>query len=813
MASKVPGEYVYEGFLQRGFSPVQAAVLTGNFQQESSFDPRAFNPKENAFGAMQWRLDRLTGLQNYAQTTGRAPDDIDAQMDWVVQEMQGPEAKNAAAFLTATDPAQANAALKRYIRYAHGSENARLQNAMSYIAPKQEGGNMLMAQAAPTGGNRFVNPAFPNAQMPDLTGQGAQQPMPAPMPMPAPLNPQAPLQPPVERASAGGGMSDDDLLRMFLPQGQPATVTQASQPGAAPQDTGQPGRPMSDDDLLRMFLPAEGAPQQQAKAGYEPSMVPWLDPINAFVGSAVEAIPIVGKPLSEFGNQVDAAFARMIEGKPITAEDRAAISQAENEQFPLAAGAGQVVGTVAPIMALGATGLGGRLLGTTGNMLTQAGVGGLSSSAIMGADTLVRGGTPEEAGKNALLAGALGAAAPVAMGAIGAGANKLMAGTSEEVARLAQLARDKFKIPVGPGQMSENQLMKFADSVVNKIPFSGGTVSNAQQQTAFNKAVASTFGETSDKITPEVMNRAKSRLGTVFESVAERTPTVMADEAFDSAMLRAVEVAEQSLTEQQLRPIMRQFDNIIGKFQQGNGQVTGKTYQELTKKGTPLDVAINSSDPGVRNVARQFRSALDEALERSAPADVVADLRKARSQWRAMKTVEDLAEKSTTGDVSPALLMGAVRGSYGDMAYGGGGDLADLARIGQQFLKAPPSSGTAERTLIQNLLVGGGTGTGAVGLAMNPHLAPAAIAGGAAALGAGRALGAALRSDALANKLINNSLGVRAPTNVATPTNLLTRAVPPAFMLPEGPGGNRGPLRITVEGASPVRPGQAPGTR
>ena len=41
------------------------------------------------------------------------------------------------------------------------------------------------------------------------------------------------------------------------------------------------------------------------------------------------------------------------------------------------------------------------------------------------------------------------------------------------------------------------------------------------------------------------------------------------------------------------------------------------------------------------------------------------------------------------------------------MARGVGGDLGELARIGQRFLKEPASSGTAERGLVYGLAGGG----------------------------------------------------------------------------------------------------------
>ena len=74
----------------------------------------------------------------------------------------------------------------------------------------------------------------------------------------------------------------------------------------------------------------------------------------------------------------------------------------------------------------------------------------------------------------------------------------------------------------------------------------------------------------------------------------------------------------------------------------------------MTRKGAPLDRLMNSADSNIRFYAGQLRDSLDEALERAAPADVVDSLRKARAEYKALKTIEPLAAKSTTGDIAPS---------------------------------------------------------------------------------------------------------------------------------------------------------------
>jgi hypothetical protein len=513
----------------------------------------------------------------------------------------------------------------------------------------------------------------------------------------------------------------------------------------------------------------------------------------------MDAMPIVGPAWLDLAEKARSA----VQGMPldVVKEETAAAREAN----PLTSNVAGVAGTVLPLVAGGATTLGGRLLGVTGTLPAQIGMGAASNALISGADTLARGGDFAQAGQNALIGGAVGGAFPVAGAAVGRLGNALLGRTSPEVAQLAETAINQYDIPVGPGQITESPMVKFADSVVNKMPFSGGTVSNAQQSAAFNRAVSNTFGENAERITPDVMARARTRLGNVFEDVAARTPSIAEDQVFDQAMMDAVTNAQLNLTDQQMGPITRQFDNIIGKFQQGNGAITGDVYQELTKKGTPLDVALHSADPGIRAFARQAREALDDVFERSAAPDALGDLRAARAQWKAMKTIEDLVEKSPAGDISPALLMGAVRSSYDNMAYGAGGDLAELARIGQQFLKAPPSSGTAERLAVMNMLTKvGGAGGLAATAAMNPGSIPMMAAVGvpaaAAYLAAARGGGALMRSPALANRLIANSLGAVANPATMTGGNLLLRGASGATALENA----RRPVEITVNGGNPL---------
>jgi hypothetical protein len=539
-------------------------------------------------------------------------------------------------------------------------------------------------------------------------------------------------------------------------------------------------------------------------------------PVAGFVNNVgrqvATGVPIIGGALNRADAATNALIAPVI--NPLLSKDNQlqgdtfaqryqnslAIQNGQDQQFqsdhPVISTGAQIAGGVGALGGVANAVPGaGRLLGMSGNLLARSRYGLASGVALGGADAAVRSdGDPNAIVSGAELGGLLGAGLPVAGKAIGAGVNKLIGGTiPERVAQLAQLARDKYGIPIGPGQLSTNPTIKFLDSVVNRLPMSGGAAAKEAQQQAFNSAVAKSFGETAKEVTPEVIDAAKGRIGKVFDSVAERTPAIKADGQFSQDLKGIIGDAGQTLQESEFAPLRKQMLEIVGKFKSGGNSIDGDVYQSLTRRGAPLDRLEQSKDPNVAYYAGKIRDAIDGTLERSAPADALQDLRTARSQWRAMKTIEPLAAKSTTGDISPALLMGQASKSYGVSSYGKGSDLVDLARIGQQFLKEAPSSGSAERIRLHNALLGGGIGgagsLGVAGLALNPSAIPMAALAAGGGLLAGKGAGMLLRSPAIANRMIQSGLGEAG-------ANYLLRSVPQGIAVPQV--NQRRPLELTA---------------
>lgn len=351
-------------------------------------------------------------------------------------------------------------------------------------------------------------------------------------------------------------------------------------------------------------------------------------------------------------------------------------------------------------------------------------------------------GTPEEVAqqtaKGVAAGGALGAALPVVGGALMAQAGRIPEGVRDLALRAEELG-----IKISPSQLTDSKFVKFLESTLDRIPLVYKPAEKQLEQ--FTQAVSRTFGENSPAITQDVMLSAKKRIGGMFDSVLEKTPQIKTDADFFTKLQNVETEAAQVLGEN-LAPIQRQIKTVMEKA--ADGVMDTKAYRALTSKGSPLDRAASSSDPNVSYYARQLRDVLDDALERSAPADVLETLRTARQQYKNMKTIEDLAEKAdASGLISPALLRERVRQSYDNFAYTGAGDLGDLARIGQQFLKQPPSSGTAERMMIGGGLLGGGAALA------NPSL----MIPGAAATG-GLIAGGNLARAAINSQMYRNAL-------------------------------------------------------
>jgi hypothetical protein len=140
---------VIQGLRARGLDAEHAAILAGNIQQESDFDPTLPNVAEGGIGLIQWRLDRRRALQEFAKRKGTAETDRDTQLDFLMSELNSPAG---AEFKSATSLTGMNSALHHFIRYGDRTEPTRLAYGRRLLPlAEQSGPGSLLAAAGKSG--------------------------------------------------------------------------------------------------------------------------------------------------------------------------------------------------------------------------------------------------------------------------------------------------------------------------------------------------------------------------------------------------------------------------------------------------------------------------------------------------------------------------------------------------------------------------------------------------------------------------------------------------------------------------------------
>lgn len=330
-----------------------------------------------------------------------------------------------------------------------------------------------------------------------------------------------------------------------------------------------------------------------------------------------------------------------------------------------------------------------------------------------------------------LLGALAGGASIPAAGSLISGAKEMIAPAASEIAKpIAQRALE-YGIPLTRSQIGDSKFNQGLASVAEKMPLSGGAKFRETQQNAFNKAVASTFGEDADKITPDVVNNAYKNIGAKFNEVHSGLEVKVNDDILDK--LNSIEEdAKYSITGDHFKIVQNNIDKFLGDIDK-NGTVSGEKLNSLRSNlAKTLKNNRNDASPYLNHIHDLI---MDAAIGNNPAAQKM--LTEARFQYKNLKTIEPLVSKDTTGDVSPTLLTNAVRQSYRDFSRGAGGKLGDLARIGNAFLKEKiPNPSTPERQMMYK--IAGGTGAALTGAAAPAAIAPAigtGLAGLAAAKG------------------------------------------------------------------------------
>lgn len=377
---------------------------------------------------------------------------------------------------------------------------------------------------------------------------------------------------------------------------------------------------------------------------------------------------------------------------------------------------------------------------------------------------------PPQSGQDAAARLAGGMFGPSAAGEIGNGIRALfapskiaasaMSGAADpQLASLAQRSA-QLGIPIRPGQLSPTPFVRVADEQLSRVPLTGFSsddplkMSPEAQNEAFTRAISRTFGEDTTALTPDVLAKSQARIGSAMDAALARNTVALTPQLSDK--LNALKRGATDALDEDAKPVTTKIDNIISRMNSNNGMLSGDQYKNWRQRGGLLSGLTESQNPTVAFYGQEVRNALDDAFQAQATGTDGQALTDARRQYRNLMTIAPLAGKSPSGKISPALVMGAVTKEFPNFATtpDAAGDLGDLARIGQAFLKSPPNSTTAERGVVMNAM-------------RNPVKAAGELLGLPLSATVGRAMNAGINSPAYAEKLFGNAGQMASPVGNA----------------------------------------------
>lgn len=379
-------------------------------------------------------------------------------------------------------------------------------------------------------------------------------------------------------------------------------------------------------------------------------------------------------------------------------------------------------------------------------------VGAVAAPAIEGAiagggtNALMSGGT----GQNPLTAAATGA---VGGGAIGAGFGMLgrLGSASGPVQQMAQ----RLGIDLSYGQRAGGFAKRVEDTTA-PLPGSGAASFADQQNQQITGVLARNAGipGTVSQITTPELNAARQAAGNLIQSNAARIQVQEDPQLWnDLANTENLSQVAGSNTPQAnvVRNLTGQITNILAN---NNGTMGGSDLASFISHNSALDHALNYSGDNaalVRGFAGDIRQALLDNAARSPGTDpgAIADLGQARYQYKVLKSIEPVITKTPDGTEAMSLpaLAQSIRRNFDMNQTGPGNDMQDLARLISGPLATLRSSGTAERSLMQQMLgLGGGLGgSGALWALGHPTAAEAALAATGVPYAGGALLGRAMR--------------------------------------------------------------------
>lgn len=325
--------------------------------------------------------------------------------------------------------------------------------------------------------------------------------------------------------------------------------------------------------------------------------------------------------------------------------------------------------------------------------------------------------TGESRGMNTVVGGGLGAGAQLVGNVAGRMIRPVRSSLNPEQERLAGVAGQEG-IPLSAAQQTGSKPLSIIDSIFENLPFTAGSqaAQKQAQQGAYNAAVLRKSGTPGELATPDVLVGQKKALGKTFEDIASRNSIdfnhgVKPGVTVTDELTNVVTEAGRRLTPDKAGVISRAVDDMLTQVDHA-GRMAGTNYQGWRET---LGRMAKGNDSEA-HFASELKKVLDRAFSSQVSGADAEAWKTASRQYGNIKTTANAMGGAgvapTAGNISPAQLSSAVASQVSREGKAlGRGELNDLVRVGQQFIREPiPNSGTAQRMLYQSLLTGGAGG-------------------------------------------------------------------------------------------------------
>lgn len=329
----------------------------------------------------------------------------------------------------------------------------------------------------------------------------------------------------------------------------------------------------------------------------------------------------------------------------------------------------------------------------------------IAGAAIPAAMAGMEYGTAQQRRERAISAGIGGFAGSALGKAAGAIINPIQPGARREAVSEALSAMERLGAKPTTSQLTGSTSMARMEDVARSVPGGAGGLSDfdTANAIAYNSAALRSIGQVGEEITPAALSNARDEISKVYNAVSEISSRngVRIDANVGNAAGDLI--AQQTKLPESIRnkQIMKLADEAM-KASSLRSRISGETYNTIRSELSNRSYdAFNSGESSLGHAYKKLLDSLDNAAERSLPAELSALLKDARPKYANLMLLEK-GQVVDAGNIVPQRLAAAMRqrnpAGYKEARYEG--ELADLAKIGEVFKPMQLGSMTQPRSVL-----------------------------------------------------------------------------------------------------------------